>query len=58
MFHAGLPEILVAAQKLSVDGSDLVERRAQPAEIVEETRQPRHARPLTHRSADAAVRWR
>jgi hypothetical protein len=26
--HAGLPEILVAAQEFGVDGADLVERRA------------------------------
>src|SRR6266849_6476468 len=36
LLHAGLPEILVAPQEFGVDGADLVERRAQPAEVVEE----------------------
>jgi hypothetical protein len=36
LLHAGLPEILVAAQEFGVDGADRVERRAQPAEVVEE----------------------
>jgi hypothetical protein len=35
LLHAELPEILVAPQELGVDRADLVERRAQSAEVVE-----------------------